>query len=130
MILGIGIDTVRVSEMKRLCNEVFVTHTFTEEERTFAKKRKNAAEAYAGMFAVREAVTKAVCMLSPDDWPGLLHIEVVHDEHGAPHVGNVPPLSDYLAKTGVGSVLVSITNEGDLATAIALAQTDALDGGQ
>ena len=122
LIKGIGIDMVCISEMEANCDEAFVTHTFTEAERAFAQRRKRPAEAFAVMFAVKEAVTKAVCTLSPDEWIDLRLIEVTHDEHGAPHVADVPPLSDYLRSVSVDSVLVSITNEGDYATAIALAQ--------
>lgn len=122
MIKGIGIDTVQISEMEQLCDDVFAAYTFTENERAHAFGHVRPAEAFAGIFAAKEAVTKAVCNLSPQDWIDLRLIEIVHDEHGAPHVVDVPPLSGYLSKVGTVSVLISITNEGDFATAIALAQ--------
>ena len=125
MIVGVGIDTVCISELEELCADddgLFARYTFSDEERDFASQRGRPAEALAGMLAVKEAVTKAVCTLRPQEWIEMRLIEVEHDAHGAPHVAIKPPLQEFLQAAGVASVLVSITNEGDFATAIALAQ--------
>lgn len=44
------------------------------------------------------------------------------DEDGAPHLEVTDALAPVLAEAGVREVLVSVTNEGDVATAFALAQ--------
>ena len=51
MVVGVGIDTVRISEMERLCDDAFARYTFTQAEREFAARRMRPAEAFAGMFA-------------------------------------------------------------------------------
>lgn len=128
MVLGIGIDTVCISELEGLCADdggVFERYAFTDAERAFASGRARRYESLAGIYAVKEAVTKAVCTLRPSEWIDLRRIGVGHDEHGAPFVEMTSPLREYLELAGVGSLLVSITNEGDFATAIALAQDEA-----
>mgnify|MGYP001639248865 CR=1 FL=1 len=125
MIVGVGIDTVRISELEEMCDDggAFESYMFSEGERGYASHRSRPCESLAGMLAVKEAVTKAVCTLDPDRWIDMRLIEVEHDVHGAPHVSMKDPLAGYLEGVSVSSVLVSITNEGDFATAIALAQS-------
>lgn len=135
MVLGVGIDLVYLPEFRRLCGEAddpFRTHTFTEAERAFAAGKPDPEESLAGMFAVKEAVTKALAPLMATTGAegfDMRRIETLHRADGSPYVSCCPPLSTFMEAAGVESILVSITNEQDYAQAIALPQGSG-DGAQ
>ena len=63
MIVGIGTDIIKLERMTALFErhgKAFVNRIFTEEERTEATTRKNPIEYYAGRWAAKEAVSKAL----------------------------------------------------------------------
>jgi len=63
MIVGIGTDIIKIERMTALFarhGKVFVNRIFTEAERTEAATRKNPIEYYAGRWAAKEAVSKAL----------------------------------------------------------------------
>lgn len=125
MVCGVGIDLVCISDLEALVQNMesaFALRTFTERERAYASQKYRPCESLAGMFAVKEAVTKAVCTLAPDEWIDLRRIETLHDQNGKPYVAMEGPLGDYLELVGVARVCVSITNEGDYAAAVAVAE--------
>lgn len=124
MVRGVGIDSVDVAEMGRLCADLagpFVTRTFTEAERAQAAARRRPEECLAGKFAVKEATFKALARLTAAGFD-LRVVETLEDESGCPHVTCEGPLAGVLAEAGVTELLVSITNESGIATAIVLAQ--------
>lgn len=121
--LGVGIDAVTISEIARLDREVpsFAAYTFTERELARAQTANDRASFLAGRFAVKEAAFKALAHLTPAGTFNLRIIETLPDEHGAPHIQMTDELSAVCAEAGVSRLLVSITNEGDLALAIVVA---------
>ncbi len=124
MIRGVGIDTVDVVEMERLCADArgaFVTHTFTSAERAQAFERHRPCECLAGKFAVKEAVFKALAPLTAEGFD-LRLVETIEDANGYPRVTLDGPLAGVLAEAGASELLVSITNERELATAFVIAQ--------
>ncbi|QOY60179.1 holo-ACP synthase [Thermophilibacter immobilis] len=124
MIRGVGVDTVDVVEMERLCADAqgaFVTHTFTVAERAQAFARHRPCERLAGKFAVKEAVFKALAPLTRGGFD-LRLVETLEDANGCPHVTTTGPLADVLDEAGASELLVSITNECGLATAFVIAQ--------
>ena len=124
MVKGIGIDTVDIEEMRRLCSDMdgaFVRRTFTEAECAQAALRHDMAQVLAGKFAVKEAAFKALAGLTTEGFD-LRIVETLEDVSGAPHITLAGPLASVLAEADVTELLVSITNERDLATAIVLAQ--------
>lgn len=125
MVIGIGIDSTRISEIARITEEpgsAFERHTFTEIERAYADNAHDRAQALAGTFAAKEAVCKALAHHAQLAGADLRDVEVRHHEDGAPYVAYEGKLAQAMEVTGATSVLVSITNEGDFAIAIALAQ--------
>lgn len=123
--MGIGIDTVDITEFRRLCadwTDPFVQRSFSPSERDEARLHADPAECLAGKFAVKEAVFKALGHLSAEGGFDFRIVETLEDDHGCPHVTCEGPLADILTQAGAHEVLVSITNERDLATAIALVQ--------
>ena len=101
MVRGIGIDSVDIEEMARLVADgqtAFARRAFTEAERAQALARHTAEG-----FDFRR-------------------VETLEDENGCPHVTLDGPLAPVLAEAGVTELLVSITNERGVATALVLAQ--------
>lgn len=124
MIVGIGIDTVSVPEFATLRDGVFDSYIFSAAELAWSASRPDQNVSLAGIFAVKEAVAKALGNLDVPKDADMRDVEVGRHENGAPCVVMTERMQSILQQAGVGSVLVSITNEGDTASAIALAQTE------
>ena len=61
MILGIGLDIIETARVeKALQNPVFLKKVYTEGEQEYLAKRKGNAQSAAGIFAAKEAVSKAL----------------------------------------------------------------------
>lgn len=90
-------------------------------ERAQAFARPDPATCLAGKFAVKEVAFKALAHLTSGSFDFRL-VETLEDERGCPRVTLDGPLSPVLAEAGVTELLVSITNERGVATAIVLAQ--------
>ena len=124
MVRGIGIDSVDIEEMARLVADgqtAFARRAFTELERSQALARHDAAACLAGKFAVKEAAFKALARHTAEGFD-FRRVETLEDENGCPHVTLDGPLAPVLAEAGVTELLVSITNERGVATAVVLAQ--------
>ncbi|HJA28761.1 MAG TPA: holo-ACP synthase [Candidatus Olsenella pullicola] len=124
MVLGVGIDAVDIDEMARLVADAdgaFARRTFSGAERAEAFSRHDAAACLAGKFAVKEAAFKALARRTAAGFD-LRCVETLEDENGCPHITLTGPLAPVLAEAGVTELLVSITNEKGVATAIVLAQ--------
>ncbi len=94
MIRGIGTDIVKVNRIDKIINRTpsFVEGAFTYLEICYFERKKNKAESIAGIFAVKEAISKALG--TGVRGFGLKDIEVTHDELGKPNVR----LSDEMIK--------------------------------
>ena len=125
MILGIGIDSVDITEMQRLCadtQDAFVRKIFSASEQTEAESRSDRAQVFAGKFAVKEAVFKALGHLTSEGSFNFRIIETLEDINGYPSVTMTDEVKELLHQAGAKEILVSITNENNVATAIALVQ--------
>ncbi len=63
MILGIGVDIIEIGRLQKAIErwgEDFLNHVFTPEEIRWAKKYKFPYPHYAGRFAAKEAIFKAL----------------------------------------------------------------------
>lgn len=115
---GIGVDCVRVSELKALDERLrggFVKSTFTEKEKALAKEASDYWSFLAGRFAVKEAVFKAASHLAPGVSFDFRRVETLKRPDGSPCVvvQSVP------AALGIREILVSITGQDDYAVAFA-----------
>jgi len=81
MILGIGVDIVKISRFENY-TEHFASRIFTQNERTFLLTKSH--QSAAGLFAAKEAVSKALGTGFSGFWPNA--IEIVHNEKGRPQV--------------------------------------------
>lgn len=127
MVVGVGIDTVQISRVERFMgmrDGAFQRRTFTENERKAAEEHPNlAAQSYAGLYAVKEAVFKAIGHRTKKKVWDFRCVETAFHEDGAPYIVVGDQLRQYMDEAGVAEIYISITNEGEYATAIAVAES-------
>ena len=113
MIGGIGLDLCEIARMETLLhNEHFLNRYFTDEEIRYVRgKGRNAAQTLAGLFAAKEALTKALGTGIVFD---LKEIQILHDEAGQPRYD----LSGEAKRLGSGDrFLLSVSHDGGMAAA-------------
>lgn len=123
MVRGIGIDSASISATSRMIEAMgddYVNHVFGPAE--LAGMRVTDAEYLAGRFAVKEAAFKALAHLTPKGMFDMRIVETVDGDDGHPEIVTSPALLEVMEAAGVASLLVSITTEGDVATAMVLAE--------
>ena len=119
-ILGLGVDICEIARMERALERhpTMRDRVFTLEERTYCDSKARPAESYAGRFAAREAVVKALGGFRGRGWQD---ISVARAPSGAPAIrlrGNAKRRADAL---GVTEVLITFTHERSNAVAFAIA---------
>ena len=124
MIAGIGTDLCSVGRIRRAAeNEAFRKAVFTEEELAYAASRGAGRDvSLAAAFAAKEAFVKALGTgfgrLRPGD------IGVGHDGAGAPFYRPGEKAAALMQEKGVARIWLSLTHEGDLAMAAAVAEKE------
>jgi holo-[acyl-carrier protein] synthase len=123
-IVGLGVDICEIARMERAIarHPTLRERVFTLEERAYCDSKARPAESYAGRFAAREAVIKALGGYRGKRWHD---ISVSRAATGAPAIalgGNAKRRADAL---GIDRVLVTFTHERTNAVAFAIAVTDA-----
>ena len=124
LVLGVGIDMVSINEIREMIHRtdrVFERHTFTPAEQAEAGQEKDPAEYYAGRFAVKEAVFKAAAHLLEEKTFDFRVVETLRRTDGSPYVRISSELREKFQRVGIDDILVSISNERDMAIAIAQA---------
>jgi holo-[acyl-carrier protein] synthase len=118
-VIRAGIDLVRVERLAELDPAIrarFIRRVFTPAEQAQADGRD---ESLAGLFAAKEAVSKALgCGIGQISWQ---EIEILRESSGEPRLilhGAAKTLAD---QKGLLQWSVSITHEGGMAAAVALA---------
>ena len=125
MIRNIGIDTTTISEMARISEGLGkggLSRMFTAGELTASYGAPDPAEYLATRFAAKEAAFKAVAHLLKEKHFDLRVIETLNHDDGSPYVNVTDGLRDVLNRAGVNNLHISITTEGDLATAFVIAE--------
>jgi holo-[acyl-carrier protein] synthase len=122
-ILGIGTDIIecpRIGKMIEQHGELFLRRVYTEREIRYCQSRKHAIEHFAGRWAAKEAILKAL----GTGWsPGIAwtDIEVRNGVGGQPRVLVCGGVKEAALKRGIGDILLSISHCRTYATAYALA---------
>jgi holo-[acyl-carrier protein] synthase len=122
-ILGIGTDiveTLRIAQMIERHGELFLGRVFTPHEIEYCSVRKAATQHYAGRWAAKEAVLKAL----GTGWSRGISwrdIEVRNELGGRPHIVLDGGALDVSRRLGIQKVLISISHCRNYATAYALA---------
>ena len=121
MIVGFGIDVVDVARLERLIGdrtpkarvERFLERCFTARERAFCDGRRDRAHCYAGRFAAKEAVMKALGAPEGVRWTDI----EVSRAAGAPTV-RLGGAADRAARDlAVEAVHLTLTHDGGIAAA-------------
>ncbi len=125
-IFGIGTDItecLRIAKMIERHGELFITRVYTEHEIAYCSTRKAATQHYAGRWAAKEAVLKAL----GTGWRRGISwrdIEVRNLPSGAPTITLRGGARDVLEKSGIQKMHVSISHCRSHATAYAVAECE------
>lgn len=122
-VIGIGTDIVeclRIAQMIERHGEVFLQRVYTAREIEYCSTRKASTQHYAGRWAAKEAVLKAM----GTGWARGIRwrdIEVRNDEGGRPRIALGGGAREVCETLGVADMLISISHCRSHATAYALA---------
>ncbi len=122
-IYGIGTDItecLRIAQMIERHGELFITRVYTPDEIQYCQSRKQSTQHFAGRWAAKEAVLKAV----GTGWRRGISwrdVEIKNQLGGKPTVALHAGLRDVADDLGIGQVLISISHCRTHATAYALA---------
>ena len=123
MIYGTGTDIVEIKRIEKALNkESFVKKCFTENEIIYLKSKNFSPETAAGIFAAKEAISKALGTgfrgFMPQD------LEILHNEFFKPCVNLLPKAEKIAASLGVNNIHISISHCKDYALAFAVTEKD------
>ena len=118
----IGIDLVFISRFSdKVGNKAFYNKILNEIEIDYLKTKKTAIvemKSLAGFFAAKEAILKAFGVGITNGY-GFKDITIGHDKFGAPIVILSDKLNDLMQNNKKTKINISISHDGDYATAIA-----------
>jgi holo-[acyl-carrier protein] synthase len=119
MVKGLGTDIIEIDRIAKSIEEHgdhFINRLFTPLEQEYCRKFKYAAPHFAGRFAAKEAVAKALGTGFGEQL-GWLDIEILGEESGKPQV-----TFSVKAKAHFNNpkILVSISHSTSYATAVAI----------
>lgn len=122
MIIGIGTDVIEIERIKKAVQQTksFYEKIYTTREKVYYEEKNKRVETLAGLFAAKEAVSKALGTgfrgFSAGD------VEIIPNEIGKPEVylyGEAKVLADCLE---IFKIHVSISHCKAYATAFAIAE--------
>jgi holo-[acyl-carrier protein] synthase len=118
----VGVDLIEIERVRRALDRYprFRERCFTEAERAYCESRANPAQSYAGRFAGKEAVGKALGfgVARAFAWR---EIEIAG--RPKPSVTLSGRLARWAEHTGAHEIDLSMTHSRDLANAVAVVQT-------
>jgi holo-[acyl-carrier protein] synthase len=119
-VIHVGTDLIEIARIRRSLERYggFRDRCFTAAEQAYCESRPNPAESYAGRFAGKEAVGKALGfgVARAFAWKD---IEIVG--RPKPSVRLSGRVGAWAAKRGVGAIDLSMTHSRELAQAVAIA---------
>ncbi|MGH7738245.1 MAG: holo-ACP synthase [Candidatus Tyrphobacter sp.] len=120
MIVGIGLDLAEV-ERYRFDDRAlawFARKVYTEEEMTYAVRKRHLAERLAGFFAAKEATRKAFGHAIP--WR---RVGVAHERSGKPKIELFGEAHGLIAARGIARIHLTITHTPKTAAAVVILET-------
>ena len=123
-IIGIGTDIIeclRIAQMIDRHGELFIRRVYTEHEIAYCSTKKAATQHYAGRWAAKEAVLKALGTgwVRGISWRD---VEVRHKPGGAPTVALRGGAKEVLERSGIQRMHISISHCRSHAIAYAIAE--------
>ena len=117
LIIGCGIDLVKIERIEKIIKRWgnnFNCRIFTPLERDYCEKKKdNKYQSYAGKFAAKEALLKALGLgLRGANWK---EIEIKNDELGQPIIDTSGKLKNIASTRGVNKYFVTISHTKEYA---------------
>jgi holo-[acyl-carrier protein] synthase len=122
-IVGHGVDIIEVDRIRRMIvdhPDHFLCRTYTPAEIAYAQREKRQAEIYAGRFAAKEAVMKAL----GTGWRRgvtFLDIEILQHPSGEPYVVLHGRTAEVARDHRIARIWISISHIAAVATASAIA---------
>jgi holo-[acyl-carrier protein] synthase len=122
-VVGIGthiIECLRIAQMIERHGELFVQRAYTAREIEYCSSRKAATQHYAGCWAGKEAVLKALgtAWVRGISWRD---VEIVTGRDGRPTVLTGGAVRDLCQRQGIYQILISVAHCRSHATAYAMA---------
>ena len=125
-IVGIGLDLVSIARVRSIAErrkDRFLNRLFTEEERAYCLSRASPYASFAGRFAAKEAILKAL----GTGWSAgvsWLDITVLNDSAGRPSATVRGRVAELTRKAGVTNIYVSLSHDAEYAIAEAVLTKD------
>ena len=128
MIIGVGTDIIEIDRIQKVITKTksFLDKAYTIKEQNYYVIHSKHTETFAGFFAAKEAVSKALGTGFRSF--GMRDIEILPNQLGCPEVylyGNAQKLAEEL---GITKIHVSISHCRTYATAFAVAEGDQVKG--
>ena len=117
--MRVGVDLIEIARVRDALTrhgESFKARCFTEAERAYCDSKPNPAQHYAGRFAAKEAVGKALGSGVYFTWK---EIEIRGRPKPGVHLSG--RTAAWAAKVGAGRIELSMTHSRELAAAVAVA---------
>jgi holo-[acyl-carrier protein] synthase len=114
--MEVGLDLIELARIERaLQRDGFRARVYTEAEQAYCESRANPLQSYAGRFAAKEAIGKALGCGVHFTWR---EIEVVG--RPKPKVTLTGTTAAFAARIGAVEIDVSLTHSRELAAAVAV----------
>ena len=126
-ILGIGTDVIeclRIAQMIERHGELFITRVYTDHEIAYCSTKKAATQHYAGRWAAKEAVLKAL----GTGWRQGISwrdVEVRNNTSGGPVISLYGGAREVFERADMQKMHISISHCRNYATAFAIAAGEA-----
>jgi len=119
LIIGCGIDLVKIERLEKIIKkwgDNFIFRIFTSLEKEYCEKKKgNKYQSYAGKFAAKEALLKALGLgLRKANWKD---IEIKNDKLGQPIIETSGKLKNIASAKGISKYFISISHTKEYAIA-------------
>jgi holo-[acyl-carrier protein] synthase len=124
MIVGIGIDITEVGKIAESGQrETYLRKVFTPAEIADCQQAKNAAQRFAGKFAIKEAFMKAIgAGIRQGVW--FRDIEVLNEDTGKPHVVASNKAAEHLRTLHVTAIWVSLSHTAEVAVGVVILEQE------
>src|SRR5579862_9523608 len=116
--MRVGIDLIEIDRVRRALDrhgDAFRERCFTDQEREYCDSKPNPAQHYAGRFAAKEAVGKALGSGVYFTWR---EIEIRGRPKPGVHLSG--RTAEFAKRAGAGQIELSMTHSRELAAAVAV----------